>query len=125
MSDFQPQDQPGIFKRLSFESIGGDDYSRSLRVLKGITREIVTPKFSVPQSREGSRLVEYTDRNEVKSAIAGRNELIRLIVFWYKVVKLRKAILAYIDENTVIQNLFQAKYLPNAAAVSPKVFFNG
>jgi hypothetical protein len=125
VSDYKPQDQPGVIKRLSFENIGGDDYSRYLRTQKGIVREIVTPKLSVPLSREGTRLNEYTDRNEIKAAVQARNELIRLIVFWYTVVKLRKALLSYIDNNTTVKELFQTKYLPEAAAVSPKVYTNG
>jgi len=125
MSEYKPQDQPGVFKRLSFENIGGDDYSRYLRTQKGILREIVTPKFSVPMSREGSRLTEYTDRNEITAAVKARNELIRLIVFWYPVVKLRKAILSYINDNTAVKELFQTKFLRDSEAVSSEVFTNG
>jgi len=125
MTNFQPQNAPGVIKRLSFEQLGGDDYSRGLRVQKGITREIVTPKYSVPYSREGTKLNEYVDRNDVVSAVQARNELIRLVVLWYPVVKLRKAILSYINDNTTIKNLLQMKYLPESESVSAETYSNG
>ena len=125
MTDYKPQDQPNTIKRLSFEELGGDDYSRYDRVRKGIVRECVTPKFSVPLSREGTKLHEYVDRNEVKAAIRGRNELIRLIVFWYPVVDLENVGLSYINDNTAVKDLFNTKYLSETEAVSPKVYYDG
>lgn len=125
MTDFKPQDQSNTIKRLSFEEIGGDNYLRYDRVKKGIVREVVTPKYSVPMSREGTKLHEYVDRNEVTAAIKARNELIRLIVFWYPVVKLTQAALSYISDNTIVKQLFDAKYLPDTGAVSPRVYYDG
>ena len=125
MTDFKPQDQANTIKRLSFEAYGGDDYSRYDRVKKGIVREIVTPKFSVPLSREGTKLHEYVDRNEVTAAIRARNELISLIVNWYPVVKLTQAVLSYIADNTIVKQLFDAKYLSETSTVSPRVYYDG
>lgn len=125
MTDYKPQDAPGVTRRLDFEQIGGDDYSRYTRVQKGIVREILTPKLSVPMSREGTTLNEYVDRNEVVAAVQARNVLIRLVVFWYPVVKLQKAVLKYISDNTVIQQLFQTKYNSDAETVSPETYTNG
>jgi hypothetical protein len=125
MTDYKPQDTPGVIKRLNFESIGGNDYSRYTRTQKGITREIVTPKLSVPLSREGSTYYQYVDKNDVIAAIQARNVLIRLIVFWYPVVKLQKALLSYISNNTIVKQLFQTKFNRDAETVSPETYTNG
>lgn len=125
MTDYKPQDAPGAIRRLDFEQLGGDDYSRYTRTQKGMVREILTPKLSVPMSREGTTLYEYVDKNEVTAAVAARNVLIRLIVFWYPVVKLQKAILKYITNNTIIQQLIQTKFNRDAETVSPETYTNG
>ena len=125
MTDYKPQNAPGVIKRLNFEEIGGDDYSRYNRVQKGIAREILTPKLSVPMSREGTTLNEYVDQNEVTAAIKARNVIIRLITFWYPVVKIQKAILKYINNNTNVEQLVQTKFDSDAVTVSPETYTNG
>lgn len=125
MTEYKPQDLPGFYRRLDFEQIGGDDFSRYVRTQKGIIREIVTPKYSVPLSREGTKLHEYTDRNEVTAAVLARDALIRLVVLWYPVVKFERALLSYITNHTIIKELIQTKFLCDSAAVSPEVFTNG
>ena len=125
MTDLKPQDTAGVFKRLSFEAIGGDDFARGIRTQKGLTREITTPKISVPLSKEGTRLQEYVDRNEVVAAVRGRDEIVRLIVFFYPGVKLKTAVLSYITNNTAVKELFQVKFLRGSPAVSPETFTNG
>lgn len=125
MTDYKPQDAPGTIRRLDFENIGGDDYSRYTRTQKGLVREALTPKLSVPLSREGTTLNEYVDRPQLSAAVASRNILIRLVVFQYPLLKIQKALLQLITSNTVVHQLFQTKYDRDAVAVSPEVYNNG
>ena len=123
--DYKSQDTPGVFKRLDFEELGGDDYSRYVRVQKGLIREAVTPKYTVPLSREGTDLHTYIDRNEITAAVKARNSLIMMVTTWYPVVLLQRAFLSYITNNTVVKQLIQVSYIHDAGAVSPEVYTNG
>ena len=114
-----------MFKRLDFEELGGDDYSRYIRVQKGLIREAVTPKYTVPLSREGTDLHTYIDRNEITAAVKARNALIMMVTTWYPVVLLQRAFLSYITNNTVVKQLIQVSYIHDAGAVSPEVYTNG
>lgn len=125
MTDYKPQDAPGTIRRLDFENIGGDDYSRYTRTQKGLTREALTPKLSVPLSREGTTLNEYIDRPQLAAAVASRNILIQLVVFWYPILKIQRALLQLITNNTIVQQLIQTRFNSDAETVSPEVYTNG
>jgi hypothetical protein len=120
-----PQNQKGAYKRLSFETLGGDDYVRLTRVSKGIHREIMTPKLSVPQSREGTEVYKQVDRNEIAAAVLIRSLVTQMIVKWYPVVTLKKVYLAYASAYTSVQNTYQVTYNKNYGVVSPETYYNG
>ena len=118
----EPQTKPGEFKRLSFEQIGADDYSRLTRVRKGLLREVITPKYSIPKSIEGTRVFELVDRNDVVSSVRMRNEIADAISSYPQVLKIKNIHMAYVDNYTAIKQLAETEYLPNNGSVPPKVY---
>lgn len=106
------------YKRLSFETLGGDDTDRSDRVIKGLSREATTPKFTIAFSDEGTRLHEYIDRNNLTASVFTRNELVAMIVNHYPVVELIKAKLSYVDNYSTILESVETKFLRDSDPVS-------
>jgi len=119
----QPQTQPANFRRLSFEKLGGDDYERHTRSIKGILREATTPALSVSYSGEGTTLYKLIDRNDVFAAVRSRTILSRLIVLRYSIVTLTRIALAYIQSFSSIKQSLDLKF-NHGAPVNPPETFN-
>ena len=115
----------GVYKRLSFETLGGDDPQRVDRCMKGLLREVVTPKYSVIFSREGTEVYKEIDRNTTGSMIRIRNMMTRLIVTYYTPIKHKKAILKPLADIGDMKDSHQGDFDPNARAASPEVYIYG
>ena len=111
------------FKRLSFEAIGDDDSDRLIRGKKGVLREVVTPKGSIPLSDEGTYLHRRVDRNNVKDAVKNRNEISSLIFKYINAFKLNSVFPVYASDYSFIRQSVYITYKGDGSdTVDPMVY---
>jgi len=109
------------YNRLTFETPRGDEDLRSQRLIKGLGREISTPKESIPYSVEGSLIYERVD-SPLSAAVKNRNEVAAICSSYAPLVKFNGAALTYDTDLYAVMQSIRLAFNDDAEPVPPEVF---